>query len=121
MKNINEYILESNANKVMFDACIDLENNEKIHPQLSALAKSVEKKIQNNDFDFDRLVNSSSIDKLIATCLKNTKANIDSNNRKVLRKYFAGCVLKLVQNNIDLPKEIEDLYIEWDFYNKLNW
>lgn len=121
MKAITDFILEGNANKVMFDACMDLENNENVYPQLSALAKQVEKKIQKNDFDFEHLANSSSVDKLITVCLRNTKGNIDSNNRKVLRKYFAACVLKLVQNNIDLPKEIEDQYIEWDFYKKLDW
>lgn len=121
MKKITDFILESNANKAMFDACMALENEDKVYPQLSALAKQVEKKIQKNDFDFDHLANSSSIDKLITACIKITKENVDSESRKTLRKYFASCVLKLVQNNIDLPKEIEDLYIEWDFYKKLDW
>lgn len=120
MKNINDYILEGNSNKAMFDACMELENNDKIYPQLNALAKQVQKKIEKKVFDFDHLANSSSIDKLITACIKITKENIDSESRKTLRKYFASCVLKLVQNNIDLPKEIEDLYIEWDFYDGKN-
>lgn len=124
MKNINDYILEGNSKKAMFDACMELENNDKIYPQVRALSKQVEKKIQKNDFDFDHLANSSSIDKLITTCIKVTKENVDSESRKELRKYFAACVLKLCMNDIDLPKEIEDIYIEWDFYNgpkKLEW
>ena len=121
MKKLKDFILEGNANKAMFDACMALENDEKLYPQFSALAKSVEKKIQKNEFEFDHLANSSSIDKLITACIKITKENIDSESRKTLRKYFASCVLKLVQNNIDLPKEIEDTYIEWDFYKKLDW
>lgn len=121
MKNINEYILEGNSNKAMFDACMELENNDKIYPKVQALSKQVEKKIQNNEFDFDKLSNSSSIDKLITDCIKITKENIDSQSRKTLRKYFASCILKLVQNDIDIPKDIEDLYIEWDYYNKLKW
>lgn len=121
MKKIVDFILEGNANKAMFDACMALENEESIYPQFNALAKSVEKKIKSNDFNFEHLANSSSIDKLITACIKITKENVDSTSRKTLRKYFAACVLKLVQNNIDLPKEIEDLYIEWDFYKKLDW
>ena len=121
MKNINEYILEGNANKAMFDACMELENNDSIYPKFNALAKQVEKKIKSNEFDFDKLANSSSIDKLITECIKITKEKVDSETRKTLRNYFASCVLKLVQNNIDLPKEIEDSYIEWDFYKNLKW
>ena len=121
MKKINEYILESNSNKAMFDACMTLENDHTIYPKFNALAKQVQKKIEKNEFDFDYLANSSSIDKLITDCIKITKEKVDSETRKTLRKYFAACVLKLVQNNIDLPKEIEDLYIEWDFYKKLDW
>ena len=121
MKNIKEYIVESNVNKAMFDACIELENNEKIYSQFDALSKAVEKKIKSNEFDFDKLANSSSIDKLITACIKITKENVDSESRKILRKYFASCVLKLVQNNIDLSKDIEDSYIEWDYYNNLKW
>ena len=117
MKNINEYILEGNANKAMFDACMELENNDKIYPQARALSKAVEKKIKSNDFDFDHLANSSSIDKLITACIKSTKERVDSESRKELRKYFAACILKLCSNDIDLPKDIEDLYIEWDFYD----
>lgn len=121
MKKLKDFILEGNTNKAMFDACMALENDENVYLQLNALAKQVEKKIQKDDFNFDKLVNSSSIDKLITACIKITKENVDSESRKTLRKYFVGCVLKLVDNNINLPKELEDLYKEWDFYKKLDW
>ena len=120
MKNIKEYIVESNANKVMFDVCTEIDNNDNIYKQhLDPLVKSCIKKL--NDFDINKLENSASIDKIIRAGLKATHTTIDSNNRKTLRKYVTSIILKLISSNVDINKELEDYMIEWDYYNKLEW
>lgn len=120
MKNINDYILESNVNKTMFDVCMEIENNDTIYKQyLDPLVKNCIKKL--DSFDVNKLENSASIDKIIRIGLKETHASIDSNNRKTLRKYVTSIILKLISSNVDINKELEDYMIEWDYYNKLKW
>ena len=125
MKNINEYIIEAkaNADETMFQVCMELENNQDIYKrQLWPLVKSCIKKI--DEFDTETLENSSSVNKLITAALKSIGKKIDSENRKTLRKYIVGLILKLMSCETDINKELEDYMIEWDFYNgenKLEW
>ena len=123
MKHINEYILESGAVETMFHACMEVENNQTIYKNhLWPLVKTCCKKV--DKFDCDKLENSSSIDKIITASLKAIKAKVDSENRKLLRKYMTSIVIKLMGSQINVPKELEDYMIEWDFYNgdhKLEW
>lgn len=122
MKSLKEYIqiVESNSNETMFNVCMEIENNQDIYKQqLWPLVKTCCKKL--DDFDIEKLENSSSVDKIIAAALKSLNKTIDSESRKTLRKYVVGVILKLMGSQCDIPKDLEDYMIEWDFYKKLNW
>jgi len=120
MKSINEFITESNVNKVMFDVCMELENNQELYKLLTPLVKQCQSKI--DEFDFEKLENSSSIDKIITSALKVTGGKLDSESRKTLSKYVVSIIIKLMDCfGTNLPKELEDYMIEWDFYKKLEW
>ena len=126
MKNIKEYIMESNANHTIFNACMELDNNENIYKeQYWPLVQNLVKKHKSGDFKIETLEKSSVVSKLATATLKAAKAgNLSSEDRKRLYKFIVGNLLKTISNEgEDLTKEEEDYMIEWDYNNsdKCGW
>ena len=126
MKDIKEYIMESNTNHVIFNACMELDNNENIYKeQYWPLVKNLVKKHKSGDFKIETLEKSSVVSKLATATLKTAKAgNLSSEDRKRLNKFIVGNLLKTISNEgEDLTKEEEDYMIEWDYNNsdKCGW
>lgn len=126
MKDIKEYIMESNANHVIFNACMELDNNENIYKeQYWPLVKNLVKKHKAGDFNIETLETSSVVSKLATATLKAAKSgNLSSEDRKRLYKFIVGNLLKTISNEgEDLTKEEEDYMIEWDYNNsdKCGW
>ena len=126
MKNIKDFILESNANQVIFNACMELDNNENIYKtQYWPLVKNLVKKHKSGDFNIETLESSSVVSKLATTTLKAAKAGtLSSEDRKRLYKFITGNLLKTISNEgEELTKEEEDYMVEWDYNNseKCGW
>ena len=126
MKDIKEYIMESNTNHVIFNACMELDNNENIYKeQYWPLVQNLVKKHKSGDFKIETLEKSSVVSKLATATLKTAKAgNLSSEDRKRLNKFIVGNLLKTISNEgEDLTKEEEDYMIEWDYNNsdKCGW
>lgn len=126
MKNIKDFILESNANQVIFNACMELDNNENIYKtQYWPLVKNLVKKHKSGDFNIETLESSSVVSKLATSTLKAAKAGtLSSEDRKRLYKFITGNLLKTISNEgEELTKEEEDYMIEWDYNNsdKCGW
>lgn len=126
MKNIKEYIMESNVNHVIFNACMELDNNEDIYKtQYWPLVQSLVKKHKSGDFNIETLETSQSVSKLATATLKSAKTgNLSTEDRKRLYKFIVGNLLKTISNEgEDLTKEEEDYMIEWDYNNsdKCGW
>ena len=126
MKDIKEYIMESNANHVIFNACMELDNNENIYKeQYWPLVQNLVKKHKAGNFNIETLETSSVVSKLATATLKAAKAgNLSSEDRKRLYKFIVGNLLKTISNEgEDLTKEEEDYMIEWDYNNsdKCGW
>lgn len=126
MKDIKEYIIESNVNHTIFNACMELNNNENIYKeQYWPLVQNLVKKHKSGDFKIETLEKSSVVSKLATATLKTAKAgNLSSEDRKRLNKFIVGNLLKTISNEgEDLTKEEEDYMIEWDYSNsdKCGW
>ena len=126
MKNIKDFILESNANQVIFNACMELDNNENIYKtQYWPLVKNLVKKHKSGDFDIETLESSSVVSKLATTTLKAAKTGtLSSEDKKRLYKFIVSNLLKTISNEgEELTKEEEDYMIEWDYNNsdKCGW
>ena len=126
MKNITTYINESNANHTIFNACMELDNNENIYKtQYSPLVKNLVKKHKSGDFNIETLETSSVVSNLATATLKAAKAgSLSKDDRKRLYKFITGNLLKSISNEgEDLTKEEEDYMIEWDYNNsdKCGW
>lgn len=126
MKDIKEYIIESNANHTIFNACMELDNNESIYKeQYWPLVQNLVKKHKSGDFKIETLEKSSVVSKLATATLKAAKAgNLSADDRKRLYKFIVGNLLKTISNEgEDLTKEEEDYMIEWDYNNsdKCGW
>ena len=126
MKNIATYINESNANHTIFNACMELDNNENIYnTQYWPLVKALVKKHKSGDFKIETLEKSASVSKLASATLKAAKSGtLSSEDRKRLYKFITGNLLKTISNEgEDLTKEEEDYMIEWDYNNsdKCGW
>ena len=126
MKDIKEYIIESNANHTIFNACMELDNNENIYKeQYWPLVQNLVKKHKSGDFKIETLEKSSIVSKLATATLKAAKAgNLSAEDRKRLYKFIVGNLLKTISNEgEDLTKEEEDYMIEWDYNNsdKCGW
>ena len=126
MKDIKEYIIESNVNHTIFNACMELNNNENIYKeQYWPLVQNLVKKHKSGDFKIETLETSSVVSKLATATLKAAKAgNLSSEDRKRLNKFIVGNLLKTISNEgEDLTKEEEDYMIEWDYNNsdKCGW
>ena len=126
MKDIKEFIMESNANHTIFNACMELDNNENIYnTQYWPLIKNLVKIHKSGDFKIETLEKSSVVSKLATATLKAAKAgNLSSEDRKRLYKFIVGNLLKTISNEgEDLTKEEEDYMIEWDYNNsdKCGW
>ena len=126
MKDIKEFIMESNANHTIFNACMELDNNENIYKeQYWPLVQNLVKKHKSGDFNIETLETSSVVSKLATATLKAAKAgNLSADDRKRLYKFIVGNLLKTISNEgEDLTKEEEDYMIEWDYNNsdKCGW
>ena len=126
MKDIKEYIIESNANHTIFNACMELDNNENIYKeQYWPLVQNLVKKHKSGDFKIETLEKSSVVSKLATATLKAAKAgNLSADDRKRFYKFIVGNLLKTISNEgEDLTKEEEDYMIEWDYNNsdKCGW
>ena len=126
MKDIKEFIMEFNANHVIFNACMELDNNEDIYnTQYWPLVKNLVKKHKTGDFNIETLETSQVVSKLATATLKAAKAgNLSSEDRKRFYKFIVGNLLKTISNEgEDLTKEEEDYMIEWDYNNsdKCGW
>ena len=126
MKNITTYINESNANHTIFNACMELDNNENIYnTQYWPLVQNLIKKHKSGDFKIETLEKSSVVSKLATATLKSAKAgNLSNDDRKRLYKFIVGNLLKTISNEgEELTKEEEDYMIEWDYNNsdKCGW
>ena len=126
MKSITTYINESNANHTIFNACMELDNNEDIYnTQYWPLVKNLVKKHTAGDFNIETLETSQVVSKLATATLKAAKAgNLSGEDRKRLYKFITGNLLKTISNEgEDLTKEEEDYMIEWDYNNsdKCGW
>jgi len=126
MKNITTYINESNANHTIFNACMELDNNENIYKeQYWPLVQNLVKKHKSGDFNIETLETSSLVSKLATATLKSAKAgSLSKDDRKRLYKFITGNLLKSISNEgEDLTKEEEDYMIEWDYNNsdKCGW
>lgn len=126
MKDIKEFIMESNANHIIFNACMELDNNENIYKeQYWPLVQNLVKKHKSGDFKIETLEKSSVVSKLATATLKSAKAgNLSADDRKRLYKFIVGNLLKAISNEgEDLTKEEEDYMIEWDYNNsdKCGW
>ena len=126
MKKINKYISESCTNHTIFNACMELDNNENIYnSQYWPLVQNLVKKHKAGDFNIKTLETSQVVSKLATATLKAAKAgNLSSDDRKRLNKFIVGNLLKTISNEgEDLTKEEEDYMIEWDYNNsdKCGW
>ena len=133
MKNIVDYISEAlyvnesaNGNQVIFNACMELDNNKTIYEkQLLPLVKNLVKKHKDGKFDIKKLEESSVIAKLCQACLRAVKSSLTGEDRKRLTKFVTGCVIKNVENigELTLTKEEEEYAVEWDYNNseKCGW
>ena len=126
MKDIKEFIIESNANHTIFNACMELDNNEDIYnAQYWPLVQNLVKKHKSGDFKIETLEKSSVVSKLATATLKSAKAGpLSSEDRKRLYKFIVGNLLKTISNEGEkLTKEEEDYMIEWDYNNsdKCGW
>lgn len=126
MKDIVTYITESNTNQVIFNACMELDNNESIYKtQYLPLVKNLVKKHKAGDFNIETLETSQVVSKLATATLKATKAgNLSAEDRKRLYKFIVGNLLKAISDEgEDLTKEEEDYMIEWDYNDsdKCGW
>lgn len=126
MKKINKYISESCANHTIFNACMELDNNENIYnSQYLPLVRNLVKKHKAGDFNIKTLEKSQVVSKLATATLKAAKAgNLSSDDRKRLYKFIVGNLLKTISNEgEELTNEEEDYMIEWDYNNsdKCGW
>ena len=126
MKDITTYINESNANHTIFNACMELDNNDNIYKtQYLPLVQNLVKKHKSGNFNIETLENSSSVSKLASATLKAAKTGtLSSEDRKRLYKFIVGNLLKTISNEgEELSKDEEDYMIEWDYNNsdKCGW
>lgn len=126
MKDITTYINESNANHTIFNACMELDNNENIYKtQYWPLVQNLVKKHKSGNFNIETLEKSSVVSKLATATLKSAKAgNLSNDDRKRLYKFIVGNLLKTISNEgEELTKDEEDYMIEWDYNNsdKCGW
>ena len=126
MKDIVTYINEANANHTIFNACMELDNNENIYKtQYFPLVKNLVKKHKDGIFSIEKLEKSSVISKLATAALKSAKGGmLSTEDRKRLYKFIVGNLLKTISNEGEnLTKEEEDYMVEWDYNNseKCGW
>lgn len=125
MKNITEFIIEGNQDRALFNACMEMDNNETIYKQQYwPLVQNIVKIHNKGEFNIEKLENSSLVDKLCAACIKSAKVSISSDNRKKLRKLVTASLIQTMSNEgEELTKEEEDYMVDWDYNNTkvLNW
>ena len=125
MKNITEFIIEGNQDHALFNACMEMDNNDTIYKQQYwPLVQNIVKIHKKGEFNIEKLENSSLVDKLCAACIKSAKVSISSDSRKKLRKLATASLIQTMSNEgEELTKEEEDYMVEWDYNSTkvLNW
>ncbi len=128
MKDIKTYLMESseNDNKIIFDACMEMDNNRTIYDkQYWPLVQNLVKKHKKGEFNIEKLESSSVVAKLCQAILKATGGTnrLSKEGRKRLTKFVTGNLIGTVGDEDKLTKEEEDYMIEWDYNNseKCGW
>lgn len=126
MKDITTFINESNENKTIFDACMEMDNNERIYKtHYWPLVQNLVKKHKAGDFNIETLENSATISKIASASLKAAKGGtLSREGKKRLYKFIVGSLLKTISDEgAELTKEEEDYMVEWDYNNsdKCGW
>lgn len=120
MKTLESYILEASLDKdLIYDVLISVvENNRTIYDKCKSIASSIAKKAkQDIRPDFNHLVESPVIDKLVAETFKIYVAEYSSPGmrlgtpeRKELKKWLAAQVFHILEDELDglTPEEIKE-------------
>lgn len=111
MKSLESYIMEAGLDKdLLYDVLISVvENNRTIYEKCSSLASSIEKKAKRGERpDFNKLTESSAIDKLAAETFKIYMAEYSSpgmrlgtQERKELKKWLAARVFHILNDELE--------------------
>lgn len=123
MKQITDFILESISNKeyhAIHEVCLLIENVEKLTNDAVKIAKSLK---DNNQINFENVVELPSIYKLSQDALSKAKMSVKSSEgKKELKNYVAAIVLGYYESYEigTLPKDIQDKALEYD-YAKINF
>lgn len=120
MKSLKEYIAESGIDKdLIYDVLISvIENNRTIYDKCKAIAAAIAKKARHDERpNFNYLVESAVIDKLVAETFKIYVAEYSSKGmrlgtaeRKELKKWLAAQVFHILEDELDglTPEEIKE-------------
>ena len=111
MKTLESYIMEAGIDKdLLYDVLISVvENNRTIYERCNALALSIVKKAKHDERpDFNKLAESSAIDKLAAETFKIYVAeyaspgmHLGTQERKELKKWLAARVFHILNDEVD--------------------
>lgn len=134
MLTFEKFLCESNyngeipsANEIIFNCCLAIENSRKLYDRQQAIVANLKKHL--DGFDIEKLEGSSMIDSFAREALKDVQKSydapikLDSDSRKLLKKFIIGQLFKEMQNEIDLPEELDNYRMNWDYADseKLNW
>jgi len=123
MKDIKTYLTESSQdsdNKIIFNACLEMDNNETIYKhQYWPLVQNLIKVHKEGIFDIKKLESSSLVAKLCQSILKVTGATnkLSKEGRKRLTKFVVSSLISSVGDNENLTEEEKDYMIEWNYIN----
>lgn len=118
MRTLESYIMEAGLDKdLLYDIIVSVvENNRTIYEKCSSLASTIVKKAKRGERpDFNKLAESSAIDKLAAETFKIYVAEYSSPGmrlgtpeRKELKKWLAARVFHIIEDELDglTPEEI---------------
>lgn len=111
MRTLESYIMEAGLDKdLIYDVLISvIENNRTIYDKCTSIAAAIAKKAKRDERpDFDRLAESSTIDKLVAETFKIYVAEYSSPGmrlgtaeRKELKKWLAARVFHILEDEMD--------------------
>lgn len=120
MKTLESYILEAGLDKdLIYDVLISvIENNRTIYDKCKSIAASIVKKAkQDIRPDFNHLVESPVIDKLVAETFKiyvseyaSKGMRLGTPERKELKKWLAAHIFHILEDELDglTPEEIKE-------------
>ena len=117
---------DSKSSKIMFDACMESENDQNIYKHY--FDPLVQDLLKENPIKLDIIEKKYfwRIRQLGVKCLAKVKGmKLSSDNKELLDKYMLANILKsMVAYDHEQTQEEEDYMIEWDYYNgphKLEW